>query len=285
MHLPRAAIVAVALGCVVPLVFFVVTQTDIASVKGRVASGAKAPTKKAPEVENPFLSKAFDSFIKGRTDSVTAAVYDVESGKTYLYRPGVRQVTASMVKIDILADLLYQAQQQHRSLTASESEIATSMIEESSDDSATSLWNEDGQLPGISAFDNLVGFKQTIMSWSWGEIETTPLDELSLLKVITLPNSILTNASRAYEERLMQNVDVDQRFGLGSGPPATATIGIKDGWYPEVTTGWQINSAGYVHDGTSFYLAVIMSADNSSELYGESTLNSIATLIWQNLTP
>lgn len=251
---------------------------------------AHAPTLRTttttlPADSNPFLSSAMHSYLKGRTGLVTAAVYDVASGQTYLYNPGVREVTASMVKIDILAALLHESQLQHRVLTADESQLATTMVESSSNRAATKLWNDVGQMPPMSAFNQLIGFKQTIMSWSWGEIQTTPLDQLALLKVIELPNSILTASSRAYEASLMQNVDTFERFGLGTGPPPTATIGLKDGYYPEPITGWQINSAGYVHLGSRFYLGVIMTSHNPNEGYGIDTVNEVAKLIWENLKP
>lgn len=237
-----------------------------------------------PEDPNPFLSSALSSYLKSRSSLVTAALYDVTSGQTYVYNPGVREVTASMVKIDILAALLRECQVQHRALTSGESQLATSMIESSSNRAATKLWNDVGQLPPMSAFNQLVGFKQTVMSWSWGEVETTPLDQLELLKTIALPNSILTDSSRAYESSLMQNVDQTERFGLGDGPPPMATIGLKDGYYPEPVTGWQINSAGYVHLGDRFYLAAIMTSHNPNEDYGIDTVNEVAKLIWENGT-
>ena len=255
------------------------------------ASPAHAPTlhKKTttivPQYPDPFQTASLNSYLRGRSDLVTAAIFDVTSNRTYLYNPGVREVTASMVKIDILAALLHRAQAEHRALTVGESQLATAMIESSDNKAATALWNEVGQMPPVSAFNELVGFKQTIMSWSWGEIETTPLDQLALLKTIALSNPILSDASRAYESSLMQHVDPFERFGLGSGPPPQATIGLKDGYYPEPGTGWQINSAGYVHLGSRFYLEVVMTSHNPSEAYGIDTVNQVARLVWQYLTP
>ena len=50
-------------------------------------------------------SRPWRSIWLTRTDNVTAALYNVTTGQTFVYRPGIRQVTASMVKIDILAVL------------------------------------------------------------------------------------------------------------------------------------------------------------------------------------
>jgi hypothetical protein len=236
-------------------------------------------------LDNPFTSPVLAAYLRGRTSVVTAAVYDVKSGATFTYHNGIRERTASIVKIDILADLLYESQQSGRSLTAKEQSLAYSMIEDSDDQSATALWAQIGGRDAIDSFNALIGFKDTIPSWSWGDIETTPLDQLRLLKVIALPNAILDNASRLYEINLMENVIASERFGLGWGSPVGATVGVKDGYYPETTTGWQLNTTGFVKFHGRFYLATIMTAHNPNEDYGISTLTTISSDIWKYLKP
>lgn len=247
---------------------------------------ATTTTTTAPVVTvNPFTTPAAARYLAARTNMVTAAVYDVSSGRTYLYNPGVRERTASMVKIDILADLLWESQEDHQPLTAREQSLATTMIEDSDNDSATALWNQVGGRDAIDAFNEMIGYSQTVPNYTWGAIETTPADELKLLKVIVLANHVLTTASRDYEMTLMENVASSQRFGVAVGPPAAATVGLKDGWYPETDTGWQLNSAGFVHYRGRFYLAVIMNTYNPDETYGIDTLDEISQLIWSGLRP
>ncbi len=225
------------------------------------------------------------AYLKKRANLVTTAVYDVDSGMTYLYNPDVHESTASLVKIDILADLLYEAQESRRVLTAKEDVLATKMIEFSNDDAANHLWTDIGGRDAIDSFNTLIGFRQTFPSYSWGNIETTPRDQLQLLKVIVLPNAILSAASRAYESDLMENVTPGQRFGLGWGSPAQGTVGLKDGWYLNKGTGWQINTSGYVQYNGRLYLATIMCTKNPNEAYGEGTVTTLSRLIWQNLKP
>ena len=235
--------------------------------------------------DNPFTALAMASYLKHRTNVVTAAVYDVKSGETFTYHNGIRERTASMVKVDILADLLYESQRSQVALTARQVLLATQMIEDSNNGAADRLWAEIGGYEDINEFNALVGFKETIPSYSWGDIETTPLDQLQLLKVIVLPNSILDSASRTFEMDLMEHVISSERFGLGWGSPAGALVGVKDGWYSETTTGWQTNTTGFVEYHGRFYLATIMCANNPDETYGISTLTQSADFIWKFLKP
>jgi hypothetical protein len=235
--------------------------------------------------DNPFTSPVLAAYLRHRSNDVTAAVYDVKSGETFTYRNGVREVTASMVKVDILADLLYESQQHDKPLTAKQQSLAYKMIEDSDNQAATALWTQIGGRDAIDALNQLIGFKATLPSWSWGDVDTTPLDQLQLLKVIALPNAILDSSSRLYEMTLMEHVIASERFGLGWGSPAGATVGVKDGYYPETATGWQLNTTGFVEFHGRFYLVTIMSAENPDENYGISTLTTISSDIWKYLKP
>ena len=211
---------------------------------------------------------------------MTAALYDVTTRETFIYRPGIKEVTASMEKIDILATLLWESQHDQRALSKREKSLATMMMEYSNNRAAQSLWKTIGQLPSVSEFNAELHYSQSVTSWSWGEFATTPRDQLQLLKAVLLPNSILNAASRRYEQDLMQNVVDYERFGLPTGVPTSATVGVKNGWYFEKKTGWQVNTAGYVHLGPTYYLAVILTASNPSEAYGRDVVNHVSQAFW-----
>jgi hypothetical protein len=235
--------------------------------------------------DNPFTSRATALYLKGREGLVTAAVYNVATGATYTYHNGYHDRTASLVKVDILADLLYESQHSGRALTAKQEALASSMIEASDDKAATKLWAEIGGRDAIDSFNALIGFKSTIPSWSWGDISTTPLDQLQLLKAIALPNAILTTASRDYEIDLMEHVIGGQQFGVGWGSPAHAVVAMKDGWYDEIPTGWQVNTTGFVQYQGRFYLVTIMTASDPDETYGIDTVTTLSGDIWKYLLP
>jgi hypothetical protein len=211
---------------------------------------------------------------------VTAALYDVTTHQIYIYRPGIQEVTASMVKIDILAVLLWESQNAHRALTPKQVSLATKMVEASDNKAAQTLWIAIGQMPALTMFNDHIHFTQTTTNWNWGLVETTPRDQLNLLMTIVLPNRYLDAASQQFEQSLMENVTKYERFGLPTGAPTNAVVGVKDGWYRETTTGWQVNSTGYVHLGRTFYLAVIMTASNPSVGYGREVVNRVSQAFW-----
>ena len=87
----------------------VVTTTTTSPTTSTTSSVTTAPSTTLPvstRIEDPFHSASLEAYLATRTDNVTAALYDVTTHQTYIYRPGIRQVTASMEKIDILAVLL-----------------------------------------------------------------------------------------------------------------------------------------------------------------------------------
>jgi beta-lactamase class A len=185
-----------------------------------------------------------------------------------------------MEKIDILAVLLWESQVSHHPLTAHEQTLATKMIEYSDNAAAESLWVTIGQLPSVTTFNDHLHYTQSVTDWDWGEFDTTPRDQLQLLKTILLPNAYLEPASQEYEQDLMQNVVDYERFGVPTGVPSAATVGVKNGWYPETATGWQVNTAGYVHLGKTYYLACVMTGSNPSEAYGKEVVDRVAQAFW-----
>jgi hypothetical protein len=258
------------------------TTSTVASSSTTSVTTTSTPSTSAPpsRIEDPFHSASLAAYLATRSDNVTAALYDVNTHTTYLYRPGILQVTASMEKIDILAVLLWEHQNSHSALTKQEVSLATKMIEYSDNTAAESLWVTIGQLPTVTAFNKDLRYTQSITNWDWGKFDTDPRDQLQLLKTIVLPNNYLNPASQQYEQNLMENVVDYERFGIPTGVPTSATVGVKNGWYPEKTTGWQVNTAGYVRLGKTYYLACVMTGSNPSEAYGKEVVDRVAEAFW-----
>ena len=233
---------------------------------------------------NPFDSPALRNYLSGRAGDIGAAVYDAETGTTYCYRPALAEDTASIVKVDILATLLAEAQAAHRQLSAAEGGLAGSMIEESDNDAASGLWQDEGGAGAVARFDARLGLQDTTPNVAWGLTSTTACDQVVLLRTIAYPGAVLTPASRSYELGLMSRVDPRQRWGIPDGVPAGVPVAVKNGWLP-VGGGWQINSDAYVHGDGRDYVVSVMTRGNPTEGYGIETIGHISAYLWRELAP
>jgi hypothetical protein len=83
----------------------------------------------------------------------------------------------------------------------------------------------------------------------------------------------------------MEHVIGGQQFGLGWGSPAHAVVAMKDGWYDEIPTGWQVNTTGFVQYQGRFYLVTIMTASDPNVTYGMNTVTTLSSDIWKYLLP
>ncbi|MDT0416998.1 serine hydrolase [Streptomyces sp. DSM 41982] len=177
--------------------------------------------------------------------------------------------TASIAKAAILATLLLQAQDQHRSLSASERATAKLMITRSDNDAADTLWTRIGATSGYAAGIERLGLRETTPGTQghWGLTQTTAADQLRLLDALTSSDSPLTASSRAYVADLMGSVVTGQDWGVSAGADKDAPTRLKNGWMPRSATGlWVVNSIGVVtHEGRHLLLAVLSDDQRSLE--------------------
>jgi hypothetical protein len=256
------------------------------------ASPAGTSALPAPPV-SPLAGAA--AYARDRSGALAAAVYDIKTGQTWQLGGGPPQAEASVVKLDILETLL--ARQGGAGLSSGEQALTRSMIEDSDNDAATSLWDADGGAPGLSAYDDEAGLTGTTPSacvdcagfaWpGWGLTTTEPGDQLALLRQLVAPGShpLLSAAERSYGLSLMENVTSDQRWGVSGGVPAGVTVALKDGWLPldAADSDWQVNSVGWVSGDGRDYLIAVLSTGNPTEQYGIDTISHLSALTWSAL--
>lgn len=244
--------------------------------------GLAAPSPSFPSgVGNPFGS-AFTQYLASRQSLVSVAVYNANTGATYTYNPGLSFDTASIVKATIMSTLLWQSQNSKQPLSSQEQSLMIPMIEDSSNSAATSLWNAAGRSAGIESFLQAAGMTATIPGKSgyWGLTQTTAVDQIDLLKLLSYPNNILTPSSQAYALNLMQHVIGWEAWGVSTGPAPGSTVALKNGWLPIGSAGWEINSIGHVAGDGRNYVVAILSHNNPSEAYGIQTVNTVSQFVW-----
>ncbi|MFJ8635447.1 serine hydrolase [Streptomyces sp. NPDC093568] len=208
---------------------------------------------------------------------VSVAVLDLDSGSGATYGEGAFD-TASIVKVDILAALLLQAQDEGRELTAAEKSYATAMIENSDNASASELWRTIGAAEGLNAANKRFGLTGTSGGdgMLWGLTQTTAADQLRLLRQVFGADSELSEASRTYLRGLMERIAVDQRWGVSAAADGSAWA-LKNGWLPRTATGlWDINSVGRVTAGGRDVLVAVLSDDNTTQARGISLVEAAA---------
>jgi hypothetical protein len=259
------------------------------------AATASSPVPQPAASHHDPLGPAAASYVSTRDGVVLAAVYDLRTGQTWHFGRGQPQDEASVVKLDVLETLLAERGRIGIELSAGDRALAVQMIEDSDDDAATSLWDEVGGASGIRSFNTSAGLADTVPSscvncpgfpWpGWGLTTTIPGDQLTLLRTLVEPNSLLTNAERNYALSLMENVTPGQRWGVSGGVPAQATVALKNGWLPlnSANNNWQVNSVGWISGGGRDYLIAVLTTGNPTEQYGIDTIDQLAAMVWNGM--
>ncbi|MFE2043929.1 serine hydrolase [Streptomyces sp. NPDC059477] len=243
------------------------------------AEGTVQPVVTQPTIDyDALLADAMAGVPLGDRARVSVAVLDVASGDSAVYGDGSAFDTASIVKVDILAALLLQAQDAGRQLTASEKSYATAMIEQSDNASASALWTAIGEAAGLDAANARFGLTGTRGgdAGSWGLTQTTAADQLALLQQVFGDGSLLSADSQAYVRGLMGQIAAGQQWGVSAAADADAWA-LKNGWLPRTATGlWDINSVGRVSAGGREFLVAVLSDGNVSQAEGISVAEGAA---------
>ncbi|MFJ1610588.1 serine hydrolase [Streptomyces sp. NPDC088253] len=235
------------------------------------------PVTKPMVDRDALLTKAMKAMAMEDGAEVSVAVFDVDSGESAAYGEGAFD-TASIVKVDILATLLLQAQDADRHLTATEKTYATAMITNSDNASASALWDIIGQADGLDAANKRFGLTGTSGGEGalWGLTQTTAADQLTLLQQVFGDDSELSEASRAYLQGLMGEIAADQHWGVSAAADGTRWA-LKNGWLARSSTGlWDINSIGRVTVDGDEYLVATLSNGNTTKAKGISVVEAAA---------
>lgn len=270
----------------------------LASVTALLSAGAispdpataATPTTTKPSTATPSASAAASAGTAApgqprSTARVTAAVLglDDQGRQPTVYGDDTPYDTASIIKVDILATVLLQAQDGGRDLTAQERGLAEAMIRHSDNDSASALWQEIGQAPGLESANKRLGLTSTKggSGLLWGLTQTTARDQIRLLLAVFDTgaskggSAALNETSRTYIKSLMARIADDQAWGVSAA--TDADWALKNGWLQRSTTGlWDINSIGQVKVKGHRYLVAVLSNGNASMEDGVSLVERTA---------
>ncbi|MFF9174812.1 serine hydrolase [Streptomyces sp. NPDC014793] len=256
-----------------------VSSAPSPAASGSAAAGEEASVESAAQPvtvdREALLARAMGSVTVPSGARVSAAVLETGSGRSAAYGTDTFD-TASIVKVDILAALLLQAQDAGREPTAAQRAYATRMIENSDNASATELWHAIGRAAGLDAANERFGLTHTSGGDGelWGLTRTTAADQLLLLRQVFGEDSELDAASRAYVRKLMGAVQAGQRWGVSA---AGSSWALKNGWLARSTTGlWDVNSIGRVTVDGAEYLVAVLSRGTATQAEGISLVEAAA---------
>ncbi|MEV8309098.1 serine hydrolase [Streptomyces flavidovirens] len=277
-RIARAAIAAaVAGGVLAPL------------VAAAPAAAATAPTVVCTSAKTGLAAKlttGITEALKGRKSTTAISLYDRTTKTTCTLRATQKYDSASVVKVTVLATLLWDAKKTNRYLTSRENTLATDMITKSDNNATSTLWRQLG-MTKIKGFLAAAGMTQTVPGTGgyWGLTQITARDEQKLLALLTAKNTVLSDNSRKYTVGLMGKVISSQRWGTPAGAPSTAKIQVKNGWLPRPTHGWRVHSIGAFTGNGHDYGITVLTYDNATMNDGVNTIQAVSRAIHKTLNP
>ena len=239
-------------------------------------SGAAA-VREAPAARNEARDRAVARLqqIVERThtavsfrDETSGATVDVGSG---------RFPTASLVKVHLVALMLWRAEHIGARMTAAQRRDAEEMLVRSDNDAALRTYFALGGRPGIEqGLTKMLGTPGIRVGdhGYWGHSMTTPREVVELLDQVLDPDA---HQTFALLQDAMSRVVPEQRWGVTVLGDPGRPVQVKVGWV-EDPDGWIVNSSGrVVIDGRPVLISV-MTDQNPSLEAGVATIERIARL-------
>jgi beta-lactamase class A len=278
-------VLCIVLGIALVAGYFVVTRRQSASAAGPEPSmsGAtsQSPTAKPSLTPNAQVRAQLADLLSAKGQYAAVGVVDLVTGATVTYNEQASFQTASIVKADILASLLWKLQNENKQLSAAQKTDATKMITRSDNAAASRLYAQLGGATGLNAANKVFGLTHTTPGPDtlWGKAHTTVTDQLTLLRVLTSADGPLSAASRKYQLGLMSQVVSDQRWGVPAAAQNSATdVYVKNGWDTLAADNglWEINTIGRIVEPGHDWLVVVLSSHNSSQQTGQDLVEGAA---------
>lgn len=276
----RTRVVAAGIGA-----GMVLTSAAAAFAPAAVAAPQVSCTSKQAGLAEK-LQKDITTALAKRKGTVAVGLYERATGTTCTLRGDTAFDSASVVKVTVLAALLFDAKKTNRYLTDRETKLATAMITKSDNNSTSALWKQLG-VKKIQAFLTAAKMTQTKPGANnyWGLTQITVRDEQRLLALLTAKNTVLSDNARAYVLKLMNKVVSGQRWGTPAGAPSTVKVHVKNGWLSRATHGWRVHSVGTFNGGGRDYTITVLTHGNPDMQYGVNTIQAVAKVIHKDLVP
>ena len=224
---------------------------------------------------------SLSSYMQNRRGSAAVAMRYPGCATIYAFDTGSHDpyITASVVKLSVMATVMVQAHREGRDLTATEKSLIEPMITESDNDATTELWTRVGEAPAVQKVLRSMGADQTTPSTQgWGLTTTTARDQVVIMSHFAMKNPIIPESMRRYAINLLGHVDDEQTWGMTAAIPHTVDRRVKNGWLPH-DNAWHVNSVAAMDGPEGMILAGLSRAAASTMEYQISTLESLAGIV------
>ncbi|GLZ80925.1 hypothetical protein Afil01_57320 [Actinorhabdospora filicis] len=179
----------------------------------------------APLVDAGELTESLDAYLALHPE--LAGSVRVSVGEEFFdYHPELRFETASIVKVDILATLLYL---QDAPLTRDQRDMASDMITLSDNDATNELYGDIGGPAGLSKANEAFGLSETEAGWDWGAVSTSAADQVRLWHAVMYPG-VLSEDEVALIRELTASVVSEQVWGVDRLSVPGSVVRLKNGW-------------------------------------------------------
>ncbi len=211
---------------------------------------------------------------------LTAEVYDVTRGRYLNYYGFDEYYMGSSIKVPIMLTFFNMIERQGRGISAHEWFLLTTMIENSNNDSAFELYHSEiGGAAGVAQYLQNIGISGMFPNdAAFGYSLTTPYAMVRLLTRLYF-GGIVSSYHRSLALSLMENVEADQRWGVGYSAPFGATVAMKNGWLPGPDGLWNVNSSGIVISNSDVYVIAAFSKEEPSFGAGIANVQSVARTV------
>jgi beta-lactamase class A len=265
----------------------VVGATESTGGRNAAVAGARA---------RPFdaagLRRTVRAYLGARPGKAGVMATDLRTGLSFGENETGDFVSASVMKVDILASLLLQRQRDQQrdrrydrdglGLSAGERELAGRMIRESDNSAADALYAEAGNSSGVEKANRRLGLTDTTpYPMSWGSSWTSPADQVRLLKTLASERSPLSASGRGYVLGLMGSVLDEQAWGVSAAARPGEKVALKNGWTPVYHQGhgWAVNSVGRITGGGHDFVVAVCSGESPTMEAGVATVEHVATTV------
>ncbi|BCY12804.1 transglycosylase domain-containing protein [Actinoplanes sp. L3-i22] len=218
------------------------------------------------------LAKRQGDFAVSFVDRKTGHRYDFQGDRPF--------ETASVVKVELLAALLLQAQDDGRALTSAERKRARKMIVASDNDAASAVYDAVGGVPGLRTALHRLGLNDTDPEPNFGLTHTTAKDQTRMVSALTASGGPLTTASKQLILNLMAGVNADQTWGISAASFSGEQTAQKNGWLARSSEDnrWIINSTGRISGEKTDVALSVLSHGHPDQQTGIASVEEIAAL-------